>query len=680
MAISSVCPTEDAVQAFLEHLVDPLLPSKYAVRETPSLATQELVAKQVHAVVLLYNYFLRKRHPDLRYLDFENFCKWALVLKPNLKSHMKLMVRTDDTELSEVESQFSLLEKAIQDACVISRSLDALSAKGLPVSKVSILLTDLSKENCILLDGSITRGVHSLIEKDVNESCCSPDCSIESKYMSKRKKVPNKRARDELNANECCFQQIAFSAVKEATKNVISQSDLNIIESHLVRSLSKDKTATRFYIMQCVRAAKARWIPIKDVFDRFGSSQCFLQGPLLQKVSSRWMHSPVVEYFHLLPYAPIISQWFSRDVFPISFEEQEYVQEVVNVNGFEMTEEPSEPEVQNNRNKNLFDGGRVEASRNSSDAESEKQNKKNDHFTNDFMDAIDGPWNMEMDNPSVVHNEKMSTSKNVAERVQHDSLLKKITSRAEHDLNGTTDVAKFEVANSVVRNLNQHKNQNVITRKAALNNTPGQAGILMGNHAPVICESNSKCSAKLHNAIASKDHVLSKTALRVLLNKRDKLVLHLRKIGDEIAQCDKKMQTILNAMTLCFSIVRVDLYMKALPFFDQFTMLDIIFVGSSTGFRSIDSSGEDDLELKLDLVIEGCNDACPESTGEERTSKDYEDPCWAQCKKRSRSSEEASSKQNPCQASLIKCPQLFFPSMNSEPGMLDMGIRTKIWM
>ncbi|TYH55523.1 hypothetical protein ES332_D09G240800v1 [Gossypium tomentosum] len=607
MAISSVCPTEDAVQAFLEHLVDPLLPSKYAVRETPSLATQELVAKQVHAVVLLYNYFLRKRHPDLRYLDFENFCKWALVLKPNLKSHMKLMVRTDDTELSEVESQFSLLEKAIQDACVISRSLDALSAKGLPVSKVSILLTDLSKENCILLDGSITRGVHSLIEKDVNESCYSPDCSIESKYMSKRKKVPNKRARDELDANECCFQQIAFSAVKEATKNVISQSDLNIIESHLVRSLSKDKTATRFYIMQCVRAAKARWIPIKDVFDS-------LRGPLLQKVSSRWMHSPVVEYFHLLPYAPIISQWFSRDVFPISFEEQEYVQEVVNVNGFEMTEEPSEPEVQNNRNKNLFDGGRVEASRNSSDAESEKQNKKNDHFTNDFMDAINGPWNMDMDNPSVVHNEKMSTSKNVAERVQHDSLLKKITSRAEHDLNGTTDVAKtsycfsmqFEVANSAVRNLNQHKNQNVITRKAASNNTPGQAGILMGNHASVICESNSKCSAKLHNAIASKDHVLSKTALRVLLNKRDKLVLQLRKIGDEIAQCDKKMQTILNG-------------------------------------------GEDDLELKLDLVIEGCNDACPESTGEERTSKDYEDPCWAQCKKRSRSSEEASSKQNPCQ-------------------------------
>ncbi|KAB2014426.1 hypothetical protein ES319_D09G224400v1 [Gossypium barbadense] len=598
MAISSVCPTEDAVQAFLEHLVDPLLPSKYAVRETPSLATQELVAKQVHAVVLLYNYFLRKRHPDLRYLDFENFCKWALVLKPNLKSHMKLMVRTDDTELSEVESQFSLLEKAIQDACVISRSLDALSAKGLPVSKVSILLTDLSKENCILLDGSITRGVHSLIEKDVNESCYSPDCSIESKYMSKRKKVPNKRARDELDANECCFQQIAFSAVKEATKNVISQSDLNIIESHLVRSLSKDKTATRFYIMQCVRAAKARWIPIKDVFDS-------LRGPLLQKVSSRWMHSPVVEYFHLLPYAPIISQWFSRDVFPISFEEQEYVQEVVNVNGFEMTEEPSEPEVQNNRNKNLFDGGRVEASRNSSDAESEKQNK-NDHFTNDFMDAINGPWNMDMDNPSVVHNEKMSTSKNVAERVQHDSLLKKITSRAEHDLNGTTDVAKFEVANSAVRNLNQHKNQNVITRKAASNNTPGQAGILMGNHASVICESNSKCSAKLHNAIASKDHVLSKTALRVLLNKRDKLVLQLRKIGDEIAQCDKKMQTILNG-------------------------------------------GEDDLELKLDLVIEGCNDACPESTGEERTSKDYEDPCWAQCKKRSRSSEEASSKQNPCQ-------------------------------
>lgn len=102
-----------------------------------------------------------------------------------------------------------------------------------------------------------------------------------------------------------------------------------------------------------------------------------------------------------------------RDVFPISFEEHEYVQEVVHVNGFEMTEEPSEPEVQNNGNRNLLDCGVIEASRNSSDAESEKQNKKNEHFTKDFMDAIDGPWNME-----------------------------KINSRAELDLNGTTDVAK----------------------------------------------------------------------------------------------------------------------------------------------------------------------------------------------------------------------------------------------
>lgn len=42
-----VCPTEDAVRVFLEHLVDPLLPAKYSMHETPSLLQQQSVAKQV---------------------------------------------------------------------------------------------------------------------------------------------------------------------------------------------------------------------------------------------------------------------------------------------------------------------------------------------------------------------------------------------------------------------------------------------------------------------------------------------------------------------------------------------------------------------------------------------------------------------------------------------------------
>ena len=39
-----------------------------------------------------------------------------------------------------------------------------------------------------------------------------------------------------------------------------------------------------------------------------------LQGPLAIKNSSCWMHTSVVEYFHLLPYAEFLSDWLLRCV------------------------------------------------------------------------------------------------------------------------------------------------------------------------------------------------------------------------------------------------------------------------------------------------------------------------------------------------------------------------------
>lgn len=37
-----------------------------------------------------------------------------------------------------------------------------------------------------------------------------------------------------------------------------------------------------------------------------------LQGPLLRKSSGRWTVTPVVEYFHILPYVGIFSEWICR--------------------------------------------------------------------------------------------------------------------------------------------------------------------------------------------------------------------------------------------------------------------------------------------------------------------------------------------------------------------------------
>lgn len=44
---SDVCPTEDAIRALLENLVDPLLPLKPSPTDVPSKDLRESVAKQV---------------------------------------------------------------------------------------------------------------------------------------------------------------------------------------------------------------------------------------------------------------------------------------------------------------------------------------------------------------------------------------------------------------------------------------------------------------------------------------------------------------------------------------------------------------------------------------------------------------------------------------------------------
>lgn len=118
--------TEEVVNALLEYLVGPRLPLKSsAVKEPPTLSQQQSVAKQLHAVVILYNYYQRKEDPQAQYLDFESFCKLAMTLKPALMSYMKFMNQSDLTSSKDMNNDLSVTEKAIQDACNISCALDA---------------------------------------------------------------------------------------------------------------------------------------------------------------------------------------------------------------------------------------------------------------------------------------------------------------------------------------------------------------------------------------------------------------------------------------------------------------------------------------------------------------------------------------------------------------------------
>ncbi|PON61885.1 Double-stranded RNA-binding domain containing protein [Parasponia andersonii] len=72
---------------------------------------------------------------------------------------------------------------------------------------------------------------------------------------------------------------------------------------------------------------------------------------------------------------------------------------------------------------------------------------------------------------------------------------------------------------------------------------------------------------------------------------------------------------------------------------------------SSLGLPSLHMNpygGEDDLTLKIEAIVEGCNDVCLRSVTQERTTQPLEDTS-PQLSKRKRLPEAILSLQNPCQ-------------------------------
>lgn len=243
-----VGPTKDVIQAFIETLVDPKMPYTSSMNGSPSEEDQKSIAKQMHAVVLLYNYYHRKQKLELEYLDFASFCKLALSLRPALTPFMKMIHGSEVVELNGAEDQLSVTEKAIKNACNIAMSLDASkdvpSTEGYPISKVVVLLIDSEKENCLLQFGAVTEGVWSLIEKEIDEFNIYQETLAEERVHEKSKTNDQQALADHSK-----FLQIGFDAVKNVSG--IEISDLVVLEAHVVYSLSKEKSAAQFYMMKC---------------------------------------------------------------------------------------------------------------------------------------------------------------------------------------------------------------------------------------------------------------------------------------------------------------------------------------------------------------------------------------------------------------------------------------------
>ncbi|XP_059448657.1 uncharacterized protein LOC132179866 isoform X2 [Corylus avellana] len=522
---SEVCPTEDAIQAFLAYLLDPMLPAKSSLRDIPSLSHQQSVAKQVHAIVLLYNYYLRKRQLQLEVLGFEAFCKLAVILKPTLLAYMKFMQRSNDTELDDLEKQFSVTEKRIMEACDISTSLDASkdvpNIDGWPMSKVAVLLLDSKKENCFLLFSSITQGVWSVIEKDLDISNLTLEGMAEAKQVDKKKRFIRKPSKGESSVDESGLLRLAYLAVKEATG--INQSDLLVLESHAVYSLSKEKTTARFYIIRCTQSVNEDVIqvPLKDAIES-------LQGPLVRKSSSRWTVTPVIEYFHVLPYAKIVSSWLSREVLSGSLHTLSMVEGNSNVNSPDTTDKPCTPEIHKRLDRSHIEYGLVRGFGNKAkDANAESLKLKDDSECHMIVlsGSLNGSLNMNVDDSFMVPSQNGEKCKNIANTIQVDNREEKMNSMESYVNGSPSDVkVKDELVDSRMRpSFTKCKDEQIAAGNRTCDNILSvQDGI--GDHVMVAYESNSIELDKLQSFMASKQHELSFTALRVLLRKRDQLV------------------------------------------------------------------------------------------------------------------------------------------------------------
>lgn len=175
----------------------------------------------MHAVVLLYNYYHRLQNPKLEFMEFGEFCKLAVSLKPTLIAHMKYMQQADSTGSDDMETHLSMTEKAIKNACKIALALTSLKdvshVEKWPVSKVSVLLINPQKDKCLMSFDTITNGVWSVIEKCLNSADLSLEGPSKGKHTNKRKRKAGNELTAEPIDGELAYQRIALSAVKEAT-------------------------------------------------------------------------------------------------------------------------------------------------------------------------------------------------------------------------------------------------------------------------------------------------------------------------------------------------------------------------------------------------------------------------------------------------------------------------------
>ncbi|PIA65610.1 hypothetical protein AQUCO_00100841v1 [Aquilegia coerulea] len=572
----------------------------------------------MHAVVLLYNYYHRKQFPELEFLDYKSFCKVSVNAKPSLIAFFQDIENFNDDGLNE---NLSITEKALMNACKISLELDitkaAPSMERWPTSKVAVFLMDSRQEKCSLYFGDMTEGVWSLIEK--------PDAE-------RAKKRPGRI----LISDESRLRQLAVSAVKEKTD--INQTDLVILGSHVAYSLSEEKTTARLFIMKCKSVNKDLFeVPIKDVIDRkvSGNGSVHQEGENISNNTK--ISSPIsAKRMTILPTGKSEG---SSGTCPNS-------DLLVPKTSSEKVDQKENDNYDLSRNQNI---GEIKSSKRGrtpsiiDDTESDIRSTKSCSAVKDTTEKIvessgtfktadfpvfkakstenlDAKENGE-DHVSKCHDIDESKSPNFSGPIEerktdpqsdndtNSGTAVKVTQEKIEGSSGTCQTADFPVLETkTTENLDANENDNYhvskfhdldevrssrIPLKVSVDHTVTASGLITTPRSSVV-----KDYGKIQAMLALKAGEISRASLKALSMKRNELCLQQRHLEDEIARCEKKVQSVL-------------------------------------------SGGEDDLMLKIESIIEACYVACGRGvtgTQEEHSPKGI---------KRKRLSEAILTLQNP---------------------------------
>ncbi|KAF7088741.1 hypothetical protein CFC21_091815 [Triticum aestivum] len=298
---------EDAVNMLVEHLVKPVLPRGAIFGAAQGERhmepdKQRAVAQQIHTAIILYNYYHRKMSPQLAFADPKRFFVCAsLSAGEDLLAYLSMVHERESNPGKHV--RLSVTDRAAIQACEIAEELDASKDSPdmamWPISKVAVLLLDLTRKKCLIEYSANTKGIWSIIEKEI-------DATAGNSHSTNQPAGQESTGKGNVGALNTPYmlRQQAYSEVERRTG--MKGSNLRLLDETLAYSLSKERTTTKLFIVEYEQTMEGNLVEM--CLEELISS---MTGPLFANDPFPKTTS-VVEYYHILPYKEILFELLHR--------------------------------------------------------------------------------------------------------------------------------------------------------------------------------------------------------------------------------------------------------------------------------------------------------------------------------------------------------------------------------